>query len=208
MTSAQYRFRPINLLGATTARWLVFVAIGEGIMAAWSAADIFVLSNFDTLSQRTLDTWSLTGLIGFVHIALYFTTVVIAARWIYRANANTRANHRKLETPPPWAVGWFFIPFANLWKPYKAMAEMARANRRSGTDLPLGPWWAAWLISGIVGNISARLAFSGNDPSTLMTSSVLGVIASLAGIAAALLFRRIVMAVTEAQTAQLQAEVF
>ena len=64
------------------------------------------------------------------------------------------------------------------------------------------------LISGIVGNISARLAFSGNDPSTLMTSSVLGVIASLAGIAAALLFRRIVMAVTEAQTAQLQAEVF
>lgn len=177
-------------------------------MTAWSAADAFVLNNLDTLPQSTLDAWSLTGLVGFLQIGLYLTTVIIAARWIYRANANTQANIRKLETPPPWAVGWFFIPIANLWKPYKAMAEMVRANRRSMPDLPLGLWWTAWLVSGLVGNVSARLAFSGNDSSTLMTSSVLGVIASLAGIAAALLFRRIVIAVTEAQTAQLQAEVF
>ncbi len=177
-------------------------------MAAWSVIDFLVLINLDQLSQSTVDAWTMTGLIGFVQIALYLTTVVIAARWIYRANANTRASFRKLETTPPWAVGWFFIPIANLWKPYQAMADLARANRGSSPDLPLGPWWAAWLTAAIVGNVSSRMALSSTDTSVLTISSVLGVIAAIAGLATALLFRRIVIAVTDAQTAQLQAEVF
>ena len=45
--------------------------------------------------------------------------------WIRRANINADALVRsRMEFTPGWAVGWFFVPFANLFKPYQVMAEI------------------------------------------------------------------------------------
>lgn len=65
---------------------------------------------------------------------------------------------------PRWAIGWWFIPIAFLWKPYTVVREvwdrLATPARARGGTLVLA-WWLAWIASTII----ARLAqATGNDP--------------------------------------------
>lgn len=92
---------------------------------------------------------------------------VIIAFWIHRMAANTRfmVGAGKMEYTPGWAVGWFFIPFANLWKPYQAMKEVWTLNAdgergagaAAGMLLPL--WWFLWLAWNTVSNVAGRMSW-------------------------------------------------
>ena len=81
-------------------------------------------------------------------------TAILVLQWIYRANYNARAlGATRMRFTPGWAVGWHFIPIANLWKPYQAMKEICRASLRPSrwweekapSLLPL--WWGLWLLT-------------------------------------------------------------
>lgn len=78
---------------------------------------------------------------------------ILAAVWIYRAAANARAlGAPDLTISPGWAVGWYFIPIANCWKPYQAMREIWQASARlqprpdAAKTALLRTWWALWLL--------------------------------------------------------------
>ena len=80
-------------------------------------------------------------------------TTILAAIWIYRAAVNLRAlGAPDLTIGPGWAIGWYFIPIANWWKPYQAMKEIWQASARpqqwrdSATPPLLRMWWAMWLL--------------------------------------------------------------
>ena len=90
-----------------------------------------------------------TALVGFV-------TAILVLNWIHRAAYNARQlGATWMEFTPGWAVGWYFIPIASLWKPYQAMKEIWLAShspsRASKGDedrpalLPL--WWGLWLVT-------------------------------------------------------------
>jgi len=79
-------------------------------------------------------------------------------------------------------VGWFYVPFANLVRPFKAASELWRA---SGSDAEcdgggwammgsstalLGVWWGTWLVGNIIANISGRV----DDPATSGGIGLLG----------------------------------
>ncbi|MDY7095572.1 MAG: DUF4328 domain-containing protein [Acidobacteriota bacterium] len=104
-------------------------------------------------------------LLGGVAFVVFLVTAVVFLRWIYIAKRNARSFHPgELKYTPGWSVGWFFIPFANLWKPYDALKETFQASDPEYTDnwraadppslLPF--WWALWLLSGLVGQILFR----------------------------------------------------
>lgn len=63
--------------------------------------------------------------IALLELIIYLTTVVFFCIWLYRAYNNLRAFYasRRLTYSPGWAVGSFFIPFANLIIPYRAVRE-------------------------------------------------------------------------------------
>jgi hypothetical protein len=76
--------------------------------------------------------------------------------WIYRANKNARAlSERALEYSPGWAIGWFFVPLAGWWQPYKVMREIYKVSRtphdwrKAGNASIVGLWWTLRLISTI-----------------------------------------------------------
>lgn len=52
---------------------------------------------------------------------------------------------------PGWAVGWYFVPFANLFKPLQAMKEIWLESNRAGTSYEsrgsaiLGWWWGLFV---------------------------------------------------------------
>lgn len=92
-------------------------------------------------------------------------TIVLWLVWQHQATANLWASGRtRLRVTPGWAVGWWFVPVANLWMPLIAMREVDR--RSSADDAPrkasplLAAWWAAWLASSlapIVGVVAVAL---------------------------------------------------
>lgn len=88
-------------------------------------------------------------------------SIILVLQWIYRANYNARAlGAARMEFTPGWAVGWYFIPIANFWKPYQAMKEICQASLRPSrwwqekapALLPL--WWGLWLLTSGAGGIS------------------------------------------------------
>ena len=90
----------------------------------------------------------------------WFTLAGLAAEvvwliWQYQATGNLWARgYRDLQTRPGWAVGWWFIPLANLAMPCVAMLELDRRSTPDGAPRRAGPlvvcWWTSWLAAGIV----------------------------------------------------------
>jgi len=135
-------------------------------------------------------TTSLALVAGGVHLVVIFATFVVFGRWIVLAKRECqRLGASQLEFSPGWSVGWYFVPIANLWKPYQAMAEAFRASRswagpRNGWKrlrvpviVPL--WWAAWITSSIVDQVSTRLTLRASTAEEWARASVSDVVAGL-----------------------------
>lgn len=84
----------------------------------------------------------------FVFNRLFFIiTAILFLRWIHRANYNARQlGAKNMKFTPGWAIGWYFIPIASLWKPYQAMKEIWKASKKpddweTQSGSPILPWW-------------------------------------------------------------------
>ena len=130
-------------------------------------------------------------LIGILQIGLTIVTGIIFLCWVYRANANAhRLGAAGMEDTPGWSVGWYFIPFANLWMPYQSMKEIWRAsaapadwrNHPRGVILPW--WWFLFLASGVAGQVAFALGWDRHDISTAMVTAIAAMIANAIAMAA------------------------
>ena len=139
------------------------------------------------------------GLWALLYLLVFFVTIIFFLRWTFitkkRAATFTR---QKFEISPGWSVGWYFIPVAWLWKPYQAIKETFHAsapaeltkNHSFATPAILPIWWALWLVSSVMGNISAMF---GMRPQTIgdvifatkmtLFAHVLGILVTVAAIA-------------------------
>jgi len=124
------------------------------------------------------------AVIGFGQTVLYIASFVVFLMWIYRANKNLRSlRAADLRFTPGWAVGWFFIPIMNLFRPAQVVSEIWKASdpkvdmaddtswKAVVTSPIVGCWWALFLISAFVANIALRLVFSGWELSDLLNST-------------------------------------
>jgi hypothetical protein len=156
------------------------------------------------------------AIVGGVQALIFITSGVLILMWIYRANFNARRlGASGMEFSPGWAVGWHFVPFANLWKPYQAMKEIWQASanpeRWEQEDrtwlLPL--WWTIWIISNILGNIVFRLAFQ-DDPSLdqLILSSSVTLASDVLDVPLSVVFFFLVQKIHQMQMEQAQLQSF
>lgn len=110
----------------------------------------------------------LVGLCGLGVLVAFLCAWVFVPVWMHRASSNLRGLGRYGMTfSPAGCAGWFFVPFANLWKPPQAMSELWRASdpeaeqgswfASQGTSL-VAVWWAAYLLSSVVswGSVMAQ----------------------------------------------------
>jgi hypothetical protein len=156
--------------------WACRVCLVAGALA--SALMIVVMAQQHALFEAAKangwsvdDVYAETGLTFFAATLLQFMTMmasfVLIGMWIYRAawNARAFAGTRQLTITPGWAVGWYFIPFANLFKPYQAMKEIWQASARpdnvDAASVPgwLPLWWFLWLAFNIISNFAGRAAW-------------------------------------------------
>jgi hypothetical protein len=134
------------------------------------------------------------GAIAIVRFVIFVLTAICFLCWIYRANKNARQlGATDMRFTPGWAVGWFFVPFANWWKPYGAMKEIwqASVDPASWQTIPrpeiLPWWWACFVIGRIALSASVRYKATVHDISGYITSDVLLLVSAAIGIPAAVL---------------------
>jgi hypothetical protein len=106
--------------------------------------------------------------IGALALLLMVATIPVFGVWIVRAHRNLRGlGAKNLNVSPAWALGWFFVPVANLWMPYRAMRMLWRASHDPARwQLQAVPWWVtvwwvAWLARQVLGT-----SMSMQEPST------------------------------------------
>lgn len=107
------------------------------------------------------------GMSGLLYFAALVLTIVAFCLWVHRVYRNLPAlGAVGLKYSPRWAVGGWFVPILNIWRPYQVMREIWRntAPAGQGWDL-LKIWWGLWLISNYVDNFVFRNSFTGGSPS-------------------------------------------
>lgn len=152
-------------------------------------------------------------LIGVVYTLAFVSTAVLYCRFFHRAVRNMRIlGADEMTTSPGWSWGWYFVPIANLWKPFKAAMNLWRSSHRFAGLSPavpsiMGWWWTAWLVTNIVSNISLRLgieagAFSDEieNVDLFIETLWLDIVSNVTGAAAAVLLVLTAGRIASAQT--------
>ncbi|HCK84531.1 MAG TPA: hypothetical protein DHW63_08445 [Hyphomonadaceae bacterium] len=128
-------------------------------------------------------------------IFVFLMCVISTARLTFRMGKNLNTLEAPGERMPPgWAVGWYFVPLANLLMPFRGLKQIWRdtfaiADRSQPDDLVATLWWASWVFSNILGTWSFRatLESGGNNeagptnPELYMMSLYLGLASSILG---------------------------
>lgn len=211
--AAKDRFE--SLKGLTTAV-VSLLALDIGLQLLYGGASLAVISLIDGLLDGSIIleddglappelVQSAVGLVSaLVSISLFF----VIGRWIYRAAWNLRhLGAKRLEFSPGWALGWYFVPFANLVMPYRAMKEIWLASL-SPRDWQPGPagllplWWGLWLIGGVLGHISMRLTLRAETLEQMRAAEWAGVAQCALSVPLALVFIHIARTVSAMQDRQ------
>ena len=136
-------------------------------------------------------------LVSVVFLTTLILTYVSSAVWLYRVACNVRAiGARRLENTPGWAVGWYFVPFMSLFKPFGAMVEIW--NGSHSPDLwKIRPvpsllrwWWGLWLGVGIFGYIQSALWRADKTIPSLIFATQSGMADMALNVVATVLFRK------------------
>lgn len=141
--------------------------------------------------------------IGGVSTVVYLLCATIIATFLYRANKNAQVlagPTSPLAHTAGWTVGWFFVPFANLVKPYHAVSEIWTVSQPAVPGiLPL--WWAAWLAMSLGGSISSQFATRATTVQDFIVSDYIALAHSGIAIAAAAVCFLVVRGLQRAQSA-------
>jgi hypothetical protein len=156
------------------AQWTVVLLVITAIVAAvdigfWAAH----IGNLRRLEQGLIGVAQVQdsegGAFGFFVfvILMIFPTAIAWLLWQYRAHANLGAlGAANLAYSPGWAVGWWFIPFANIVMPFLTVRELWKASKpdagavdwkaRGGAAI-VGVWWTGRLATQALFQIGTAL---------------------------------------------------
>lgn len=200
----QSRKDPRRLARAVSATLLAYAAT-EAAMAVLSAVEVGrLMSGASDLSiggklayLTTMTSW----------MAAFVAMAALSGLWFYQVNRNAAALAADKSISPAWSIIWFFVPFANLVMPFKAMSETWRISL-SPTNWKNAPlpervpfWWGLLLLSSFVNALGGFPGEAAADPGAALLGMELKVLGSCMAAAAALLLRRIVGEISQAQAA-------
>ncbi len=157
------------------------------------------------------DTYNLiTLLVGVVEIGLVIVAGVLLLMWLHRAYTNLLALGHTPRFTPGWAVGYWFIPIVNLWRPYQVMKDwwlrsegdtMVPGYERVTAPSVLSAWWACWICSGFVARFAGSMA-TGAQPGeflTFYTAALMMIAAEVLAVIAGVMLLKVISSIVNAQ---------
>lgn len=210
---------------ARLARFVVYVLIAGIAMNGVSL--LLALQEAELLAGLARQ-WALTDEVGLANNALrelisglqfvvFVGTVVLFLRWISRVYQNLPTlGARKLEFTSGWAIGSWFFPILNLWRPFQIVREIWWMSISPGATDATAPhsaprtpalltwWWITWLITAFLGQLILKLSLRGKSLSEFLWLTYITVAHDLIKILAAVLVIQIVRQISTAQDLKAQ----
>jgi hypothetical protein len=131
------------------------------------------------------------GAAGMVLLVSFLVAGIVWLVWQHRTHA---ALHRKgvggLSFSSGWAVGWWFIPVASLWKPFQVNREAWKASGggdgwQTRPTWPLiGAWWGVYVLSNVL-NVVAGAVPADADVGSYIAFDYVSIAGDLTGVLAA-----------------------
>jgi len=155
--------------------------------------------------------------VALLQLFVFIATMAAFLLWLHRAYRNLPAlGAVKLDTTPGWAVGYFFIPFVNLFKPFQVVKEIWRESTpgmetqtsfgggysRTGTPALVGWWWAFWIIANVALRVSDRAVTTAGTIEGMLLASWVTIASDALFIVAAALAILVVKRIDEMQEAK------
>lgn len=140
----------------------------------------------------------------------YFLVFIVSGflilKWIHRANYNAhQLGAQDMVFTPGWSIGYYFIPFFALWKPYQAMKEIWQASHNPSDwgfvkkSQIVSLWWFLWITTSLSGH-SVLGVFTGTEElPELMNLHIVTQALNALAIPLALVFLAIVNSIYQAQ---------
>jgi hypothetical protein len=184
-------FKPISRLGGVVS----FLLAGQvAVCLVGTLPDTFLASANTGAEQSLLAVMVGGGGLVAAIVACTLGTCIGFLAWMHRAADNARAlmPNAIFTFTPGGCVGWWFVPLANMVKPFQAMREIHAASllamqaQKSEYTPLLGSvvapallqlWWGAWVVSNIADRVLTRAAES--NPSVAMVPAVLSLAAGI-----------------------------
>lgn len=172
--------------------------LASGLLSFWTyrSAD----ADYDPQAAGLADYVALAALVVLI------VCIILVGRWIYRASVNAHTLSDEMTISPGWAVGWYFVPIANLFKPYQGMREIWMASHFRGnwhgepTPQLLVAWWALWIVTNILGNISFRLGMNDSEGQMIATTTTIDLVAALLNLPLCLILIMMMRKIAAAQS--------
>lgn len=119
------------------------------------------------------------------------TFIVLFLQWFRRAYFNLHKRVNNLSYSDGWAVGAFFVPIVNLFRPYQIMKELYVETRNflksPNVELRtnvIGIWWALWISTSVTSRISYIISKGNPNLNQLIDSTMFDAISGVFGVAA------------------------
>jgi hypothetical protein len=141
-------------------------------------------------------------MLGLLQLGWQLVTIVTFLMWFHRVHRNLPSlGARYLKYSPGWAVGSFFVPILNLFRPYQIMVEVWENSQLESpsSSSPVGWWWAFWIAMNIVGQFSFRIMALAEDLQTFVLGTWLQIIVLAISLPAAILAIQVIRAITANQ---------
>jgi hypothetical protein len=158
--STIYRSAATRATVVTAALALIAFLIVLSIYHDIAGLGLVGLAKTGRLTTAAADSFdAMTAVIGYVYLAVYAITVIAFLAWLSRSVDNVPAlGGGWPKVTPRWAIGWWFVPGANLLRPYQIVKDMSRRLAlvsESSRDRLIYLWWLVWISANIAGLLPA-----------------------------------------------------
>jgi hypothetical protein len=172
----------------------ILTEIGEIYAAEMMNRGLVILDEGGDFEETINQAGTLSQSFNGLGILIFILTVIFWGIWKNKSCKNgwffyshgAIPNHFADNPTPGWSVGYYFVPFLNLWKPLQAMGFIRDQCSESVKTGPLlGLWWTAWLIMNFFSRYAARMRDEFETTSeataynnTLMVDSLITIVAA------------------------------
>jgi hypothetical protein len=217
--SAEVRFLPLD----SRARWAIGVLLlTVALDVVAFVSDYLEFDLYDGIvggshfTQGQIDaTDNRQAVVAGLEFVAFVAAAIVFLLWFHGAYRNLRAVGGHQRYGEGWAIGAWFVPVLNVFRPKQIANDIWRGSdpatphRAPADDDRVPPllawWWGVFLVSAWVQNIAARAFFGGSSASDIRSADRFSMAGDALDLVAALLAIVVIRAMTERQSARASA---
>ncbi|MEV6163751.1 DUF4328 domain-containing protein [Streptomyces sp. NPDC052052] len=157
---------------------LLAMAAGQNIRRVLGDGLENDFATFDDAEATLAD--NLYGSAGASQSVMVLATAIVFIIWFRRMRLNAEVfDPNAQRMAPGWAVGAWFIPFANLVLPRRIAGGIWTASDRANTDgsgrtaptTPMNLWWGAWICSLVFSRVASQQYARAEEPQEVIDAA-------------------------------------